>query len=262
MPRGKRDDAPAATAKNIAGFLNSVLRVGAIKDASKNGLQVRPKNSGIVKTVGFAVDGCISTFRAAKKQGVDLLVVHHGITWRPEKDRATAQRRESFLTKQGMALYAAHLPLDLHPRYGNNSELCRMLGLRDVKKFGRYHGIKIGFAGTFARATRPGAVAELLNTNLRTRCRVLAFGPSRMRTLGVISGGGGGMLAEAVKEGLDGFLVGEIDLAVFNAARESGINVIAAGHYATETLGVKALMPLVADRFGVKTVFIDDPKDL
>jgi len=261
LPKGDANNTKA-TIRNIAAFLNRTLCVRTIKDASVNGLQVRSEKNGSIKTVGFAVDACISTFRKARKRNVDLLVVHHGIKWRPQKDRETARRREAYLRENALALYAVHLPLDLHPRYGNNSELCRLLELRDVGKFGRYHGIKIGFQGTFGSKAAPSDVARLLNRRLATRCRVLALGPDRMRTMGVISGGGGSMLAEAVKEGLDGFLVGEIDLAVYNAAAESGINVIAAGHYATETLGVKALMPLVAERFTVKTVFIDDPKDL
>jgi putative NIF3 family GTP cyclohydrolase 1 type 2 len=101
-----------------------------------------------------------------------------------------------------------------------------------------------------------------LNKNLRTTCRVFPFGNKRIRSLGIISGGGGSILKEAVQGQLDCFLVGEIDLAVYNTARDHGMNIIAAGHYATETVGVKALMPLVAEAFGVKTVFIDDAKDL
>ncbi len=259
----KKSDRDVRTVKeqDIAGFLNRLLNVRSIDDASRNGLQVRTGNKKIVN-VGFAVDACLSTFRRAQKKNVDLLVVHHGIKWTPRKDPVSLLRREAFLKQHGIALYAVHLPLDLHRLYGNNSELCRMVGLNHIRVFGNYHGRKIGFKGDFNRSTSPREVARLLDRELNTHCRVFPFGPARMKTLGVVSGGGGSMLPQAVREGLDGFLVGEIDLAVYNSARESSVNLIVAGHYATETTGVKALMPLVADTFKVKTMFIDDRKEL
>jgi dinuclear metal center YbgI/SA1388 family protein len=250
------------TIRNITGFLNKTLRVKTIKDGSLNGLQARSCNKGEISKVGFAVDACISTFEKANRLGVDLLVVHHGIKWRPQKDRNIESRRAAYLNKSNLALYAAHLPLDLHEEYGNNMQLSRLLELQDLRKFGWYHGVKIGYAGTFGKTTSLPALAGTLNKNLRTTCRVFPFGNKRIRSLGIISGGGGSILKEAVQEKLDCFLVGEIDLAVYNTARDHGMSIIAAGHYATETVGVKALMPLVAEAFGVKTVFIDDAKDL
>jgi len=251
-----------ATTAHIAGLLNRTLRVRKIKDSSVNGLQVRSRRGGQIQRVGFAVDACISTFQKASGLDVDLLVVHHGIKWRPQKDRELERRRTVYLKKHGMALYAAHLPLDLHEEYGNNIQLCRLLDVQDPRKFGRYHGVKIGYAGTFSRATGLDDVAEKLEKRLRSSCRVHRFGKDRIRSIGIISGGGGGMLKEACESMLDCFLVGEIDLAVYNGAREYGMNLIVAGHYATETLGVRALMPLVKDTFGVDTVFVADAKDL
>jgi len=249
-----------ATVKNIGDFLNRVLRVRQIKDASANGLQVRSRNKGTIGTVGFAVDACIPTFEKAEALGVGLLVVHHGITWRPQKDKVLAERRKAYLGKHHMALYAAHLPLDLHGEYGNNVRLARVLDLRRIRKFGRYHGITIGWAGALAKATSLESVAGTLNGTLKTRCAIHRFGKERIRTIGIVSGGGGDMVADAASRKIDCFLTGEIDLASYNTAREYGVSLIAAGHYATETVGVKALMPLVAETFGVETVFIDDPK--
>lgn len=250
------------TIKNITSFLNRTLRVRSIKDSSVNGLQVRSCKTGEINTIGFGVDGCISTFEKARRLDVDLLVVHHGITWRPQKDKDLANARAAYLKKSNMALYAAHLPLDLHEDCGNNIQLCRLLKLQELWKFGRYHGIKIGYAGIFKKAITPDAVASLLNKKLKTTCRIYRFGKERIRTIGVISGGGGDVLHDAVKERLDCFLVGEIDLAVYNAAKEHGMNLIVAGHYATETVGVRALMLPVGDAFGVTTVFVSDPKRL
>jgi dinuclear metal center YbgI/SA1388 family protein len=204
----------------------------------------------------------MSTFEKASDLDVDLLVVHHGIKWRPQKDRELERRRTAYLKKHDMALYAAHLPLDLHEEYGNNMQLCRLLDVRDPRKFGRYHGVRIGYAGTLCKATGLDEVAAKLKKRLRSSCRVHRFGKDRVRSIGIVSGGGGSMLKEACSSKLDCFLVGEIDLAVYNAAREYGMNLIVAGHYATETVGVQALMPLVRDAFGVETVFIADAKDL
>jgi dinuclear metal center YbgI/SA1388 family protein len=239
-----------------------MLRVGKIKDASLNGLQVRSRKSGEIRKVGFAVDACISTFEKAKKLGVDLLVVHHGIKWRPQKDRELETRRAEHLKKNNIALYAAHLPLDLHEEHGNNMQLFRILGARGSRRFGRYHGIKIGYAGTFRKSIDLDAAAAILRKTLNSDCRVYRNGKDRIRSIGIISGGGGSMLKDACSEKLDCFLVGEIDLAVYNAAKEYGMNLLVAGHYATETLGVKALMPVVKNTFGVETVFVSDPKDL
>lgn len=250
------------TIRNIVRFLNDTLRVKRIKDASINGLQVASRDAGGIAKVGFAVDACLSTFEKADNLDVDLLVVHHGIKWRPQKDRELEARRAERLKQCKMALFAAHLPLDLHEEFGNNMQLCRMLGVREPKKFGRYHGIRIGYAGTFEKAMDPHVLAGKLDRRLGSSCRVYRFGKDRVRSIGIVSGGGGSMLKDAVRERLDCFLVGEIDLAVYNAAREYGINLMVAGHYATETVGVKALMPLVKDHFGVETVFISDPKDL
>ncbi len=249
-----------ATVKNISDFLSRTLRVKKIHDASANGLQVRSRGRGIVATVGFAVDACIPTFEKAARKGVDLLVVHHGITWRPQKDKPLAERRRAYLRANDMALYAAHLPLDLHEEYGNNIRLARLLGLRRIRKFGSYHGVLIGWAGSLSKTASPAAVGALLNKALGTRCAVHGFGRKSIRTIGIVSGGGGNMVGDAADSPVDCFLTGEIDLASYNAAREFGVNLIAAGHYATETVGVKALMPLVADTFGVKTVFIEDRK--
>lgn len=251
-----------ATTLNIASFLNRTLRVRKINDASVNGLQVRSRKRGVLRRVGFAVDACVSTFKRAAQLNVELLVVHHGIKWRPQKDRELEARRAACLKKYDMALYAAHLPIDLHEEYGNNIRLCRMLEVREPRKFGRYHGIKIGYAGVFERPTHVKSLARRLDQGLGSSCRVFRFGRERVRSIGVVSGGGGSMLLDAVREGLDCFLVGELDLAVYNAANEYGMNLLVAGHYATETVGVKALMPLIKKTFGVETVFVSDPKDL
>ncbi len=250
-----------ATVKNISDFLNRTLRVKRTKDASANGLQVRLRNRGEITKVGFAVDACITTFEKAANQDVDLLVVHHGIKWKPQKEKALAEKRTRLLKKLDLALYAVHLPLDLHEVYGNNIQLARFLELVRLRKFGRYHGVQIGYSGMLKRATPLPGIAATLRRHLGS-CRIFPFGKERIRTIGIISGGGGSLLKEAVDDRLDCFLVGEIDLAVYNAAKDQRMNLIVAGHYATETVGVRALMPLIEHQFGIETVFIEDKKEL
>jgi putative NIF3 family GTP cyclohydrolase 1 type 2 len=225
--------AQKATIAAIARFLNRTLRVRSIKDASVNGLQVRSRKAGQIRTVGFAVDGCLSTFEQARKLGVELLVVHHGIAWRPQKDRDLEKGRAAWLRKNNMALYAAHLPLDLQEEYGNNMQLCRLLGVQYPKKFGRYHGIKIGYAGTFKRAVSLDAVASVLNRGLDTKCRIFPFGSKRLRSIGIISGGGGSP-KEVCTAAVDCFWW---ERSIWRVQRSKRQEPIVAGHYATETPG-------------------------
>ncbi len=251
-----------ATEKNITDFLNKTLSVRKIRDSSVNGLQVRSRARTEIRKVGFAVDACMPTFEKAKKEGVELLVVHHGIKWKPQKDRVLAGKRTAYLRKNTIGLYAAHLPLDLHKKYGNNIRLAEALELGNSRKFGQYHGVKIGLAGTLKAPMKLSSIRQALSGYLQSPCSMFRFGKEPIRTVGIISGGGGSMLSQAVEEHLDCFVVGEIDLAVYNAAKDYGMNLVLGGHYATETVGVKALMPLVAGAFDVETVFIEDKKRL
>ncbi|MBD3248500.1 Nif3-like dinuclear metal center hexameric protein [Candidatus Woesearchaeota archaeon] len=246
-----------AKLNNIVKFLNKELNIRLIPDKSRNGLQV--KTSKDIKKIGFAVDACISTFEKAKKAKVDLLVVHHGVKWTPQKYKKISKKRIDFLEKNKIALYAAHLPLDINEEYGNNIGLCRILNLKNVKKFGRYHRFKIGYKGKFKKNITINKIANNLNKKLKTKCNVLNFGKKQIRSIGIVSGGGSEAIEEAVKEKLDCFLVGEIDHGAHTRLKDYPLNAIIAGHYATETVGVKALMPVLKEKFNIETTFIDNP---
>ena len=132
-----------ATLLAITRFLNKPLNIRNIPDNSKNGMQARGTKE--VKKIGFAVDACMEVFNKAKEQDCDLIIVHHGILWKKSNvPKAQLEKRISFLKKHGISLYAAHLPLDLHPEYGNNIRLARLLGLKGLKGFGDYHKVMIG----------------------------------------------------------------------------------------------------------------------
>ncbi len=247
-----------ASLNSIVRFLNAELRVRDIPDSSRNGLQVRVLKE--IRKVGFAVDASLTTFEKAARAGCDMLVVHHGIRWKGLRDRTGVQaRRVAFLKGHRINLYAAHLPLDLHPEYGNNIELARLLGLTGIEKFGRYKGRALGFKGRLPKPRTLGWVARRLERSVGAECTVLRFGRPIVRSVGVLSGGGSEALVDAYEERLDCFVTGEAPHHIYHEARDLKKNVIIAGHYATETTGVKALMPLLKKKFGVRVAFIDVP---
>lgn len=244
----------------IVRFLNKELRIGKIKDSSRNGLQVKAKPD--IKKVGFAVDGCLKVFKKAKRANIDLLVVHHGIKWKPQKRSELNKKREAFLKKNKISLYGVHLPLDAHNKYGNNIGLVNLLGLKNIKKFGRYRGSKIGYVGKFEKAVTLTTIANILNKKLNTKSEIFPFGKKTIKTIGIVSGGGAGAISEAVKERLDCFLTGEINLGDYHWASDMGLSIITAGHYATETIGVKLLQNLLKEKFNLRTIFIENKVDI
>ncbi len=244
--------------KTVAGFLDHALDIRSVEDDSRNGLQVEAP--GPVSCAAFAVDCSMEGIRQAARSGAQLLVVHHGLIWGGLRSvTGPVYRRVKALVENGVALYGVHLPLDRHPRLGNNARLCALLKLTNVKPFAWYHGQTIGFCGTLPAALPAAALAKRVETLLGTQTRLLDFGPVTVRRVGVVSGAGADALEEACLLGLDLLLTGEPRHASFHAAAEGGIHVLYAGHYATETLGVRALMPLLSRRFGIQTVFLDIP---
>jgi dinuclear metal center YbgI/SA1388 family protein len=244
-------------AEAIAAFLDRQLRVPAFADSSNNGLQVA--NSGRVRRICCGVDANMEFFREARKRGADLLVCHHGISWHDSLKRLTGlnYRRVAFLMQHNLALYACHLPLDAHPTLGNNARICRALGLGRLRRFGLYRGVEIGYEGRLPRAVAYGAFKKLVRDVTGGRLRTMDFGGKTVRTVAVVSGGGAEELAEAGQKGMDAFVSGEPTLAAYGQAQEYGINAIFAGHYATETFGVRALVPVLRRRFGIPVEFAD-----
>ncbi len=165
--------------------------------------------------------------------------------------------RVKFLLDRGMALYACHLPLDAHPRYGNNARICRALGLRQLRKFGWYHGAQIGFAGRLPRPMLYTDFKKLAAGILQSELRVMDFGPRTVRMVAVVSGGAADAVEEAGRDRVDVFLSGEPALAAWHPAREYGVHAVFGGHYATETFGVRALAELLARRFKIAAEFVD-----
>ncbi len=224
-----------------------------------NGLQVQ--NQGGVSRLAAAVDATLATVRLAVKNGADLLLVHHGLFWSPSHPW-TGKRYELLrvLLENDLAVYSSHLPLDAHPRLGNNARLCAELGLRNLKPFFFDHDQFIGFK---AKATLPRGVLKLrLESACGAEPLVIAAGPPICRRIGVVSGGAGADLVKAVQEGIDTFVTGEGPHWTYGLAEELGVNVFYGGHYATETFGVKALTAYLSTRFNIPWSFIDHPTGL
>ena len=245
--------------------LDEELRTDAYADldASANGLQVGP-DEGEVSHVAVAVDAAVATAEAAADAGADLLVTHHGLVW-GGLDRLTGRsyRRVRPLVDEDVALYVSHLPLDGHPELGNAAGLADHLGLVDDGPFGSLGGEHVG---RMAVAPDPVDAASLrarlaeLDTD-GADPRVLDFGPEELERIAVLTGSGADWLDEAVDAGADALVTGEGKGKAYHEAREAGLAVFLAGHYATETFGVRALADLL-ERWGLETTYVDHPTGL
>lgn len=238
-----------------------LLKTAVIKDydGAANGLQV--ENDGTVRRLAASVDASLATVRRAIALKADLLLVHHGLFWTPAHPW-TGKRREllRLLIQNNLAIYSAHLPLDAHPRLGNNARLCAALGLKNLKPFFPCFGQRIGFQ---ARSSVPRVLlVERLARATGTSPTLVPGGPSLCRRIGVVTGGAGAELKIAAAEGVDTFVTGEGPHWTFAQAEELGLNVLYGGHYATETFGVKALAETLSKRFKLPWIFIDYPTGL
>ena len=243
---------------NILEYLDELLAPAEFSDFCPNGLQVPGPET--IETVVTGVSASAQLFRQAATHDADLVLVHHGIFWNgaPLALSPAAKLRLQLLFEHDMALAAYHLPLDGHAEIGNNALLAEGLGCESQGPFALHKGMPIGVVGRF-----PGdgiSPDELvLRAHELTDREPLAFlsGPERVRTIGIVSGGGSDYLDEAISTRLDAFLTGEPTERVMNQAHEGAVHFVAAGHYATETFGVRRLGEMLAERFGIRHVFVD-----
>lgn len=228
-------------------------------DASLNGLQVGEYRDEVSK-MAFAVDACMDSFVRAKEEGAQALFVHHGLFWGPALPlTGVLGGRIRYLMKNGIALYACHLPLDKHAEVGNNARIAEVLGLTEIEPFGLYKGKKIGYKGVLSETMGLESVIEKAFGSWDSRINALRFGPKEIRSIGIISGGGTRETSQAIAEGLDLYITGDSAHEVYHEAYEAGINVVFAGHYLTEIFGVKAMAERSASELGIETVFFNIP---
>jgi dinuclear metal center YbgI/SA1388 family protein len=252
-----------ASLHTIVDHLDSLLDPEAYDDYGPNGLQVPGREA--VETIVTGVSANVELFARAREENADLVLVHHGLFWagppRP-LDRAS-KRRLALLFDADMSLAAYHLPLDGHIEHGNNALLADAIGCESKTPFGRHKRATIGVVG---RLPGDGIAPDDLVARVRdaTAREPLAFtdGPDRVRTVGIVSGAGADYLEDAIAAGLDAFVTGEPIERAMARAREAEVHFLAAGHYATETFGVRRLGDLLAARFGVRHVFVDVPNPI
>ena len=247
--------------RNIAEHLDTLLAHEKVGDypGAHNGLQI--ENSGAVAQVCAAVDACEAVLKNAAQKPGTLLLVHHGMLWNGAQPFTGALRRKLQLAfANDLALFSSHLPLDLHATLGNNAQLAKLVGMQKRQPAFVAMGQPIGFVGSLS--TTRAALVRKLEHALGGRVHVAPGGRESIRRIGICSGGSGSEVAQAAELGCDTFLCGEGPHHTYTLAEELGVNLLYAGHYATETLGVQALAAHVAKKFRLPWSFIDHPTGL
>ena len=234
-------------------YVNDFLQIDDIHDYGPQGLQVEGKDK--VSTIVTGVSSSVQLFEEAEKIQADLIMVHHGIIWNKESHviKKSLKKRLRLLLENDMTLLAYHLSLDKHPKIGNNVLAAKKIGLKEIKLFGDI-GVQGIIAGcTFDRVL--SKVQEVFNSDPMT----FPYGPQTIERVGFCSGGAERDISLAIDAGLDAYITGEVSESTMHLAKEGGIHFIAAGHYATERFGIRALGEHVAKIFDVKVQFIDIP---
>jgi dinuclear metal center YbgI/SA1388 family protein len=231
-------------------------------DSSLNGIQVACSQKEVKKVV-CAVDACQLSIDQARQLGADMLFVHHGIFWgRPLAVEGSHYRRVKALLDADICLYACHLPLDAHAELGNNIAIAELLGIESPQPFGFYKGSYIGYQGRLKEDASLEDLIHRMDLPAEEALSVLPFGPEKISSVAVISGGGVHDLPEAIGQGVDLYITGDTNHILYHSAAEEGINVLSAGHYWTETFGVKRVAAWLHESFGIDTQFIDIPTAL
>lgn len=242
----------------IVRYIDDYLRIREIEDwpNAVNGLQI--ENSGRVTKIGAAVDVSTRVLTHATKKNIDFLIVHHGLFWRGLQPVSGGLRRQLRLAfENDIALYSAHLPLDIHPKVGNNAQLAGLLGLKLTQPFLEEKGQLVGLK---ARASLPREeLARRLRKAVGGPIKSFNFGPKKTNTIGIITGSAGSEIDKVAREKIDTLITGEAPHWAAVAAEELGMNLLLGGHYATETFGVKALAAHLSKRWNVPSAFISFP---
>lgn len=241
---------------DVVNFCNLRLSSNEIQDfpVAFNGLQV--ENKGFVTKIGASVDAGLIPFKNATSQGIDFLIVHHGLFWTPPIPLTGANyEKVQHCIENNLAVYGAHLPLDCHPEIGNNAILASRLDLSRTGTFLNYEGNDIGLITkcTFDRNELSGRLKELFPAGIYQ----MEYGPTEPSKIAILTGSGQSAFDEIKKIGADTFITGELKQHHFNLAQEQKLNVYTCGHYATETFGVSALGQEVATAFNLPFQFVE-----
>lgn len=243
----------------LIAYLHDFLEVKKIKDGCPNGLQVEGRED--ISRIVTSVSASVELFEKAAAMKADAIMVHHGMLWNKLDPvvRGGQRKRLKVLLENNMNLLGYHLPLDCHQTIGNNVLGAKGLGLREITPFGEYRSQIIGFKGRFTKKVPARAFFSRVRALYGSIPQILPYGPDAISTVGVISGGAQEDVYEAVKAGLDAYVTGEISEFVVQVCKEAGLHYAAAGHYATERLGIRALGEHVQRKFKVRVDYVDVP---
>jgi dinuclear metal center YbgI/SA1388 family protein len=251
-----------ASRDEIVDFCDQLLEIASFDDYGPNGLQVPGATE--VSKIATGVSANRAFIEGAIGCGAQLAITHHGLFWGGDPQALSeqmAERLRALLTAR-LSLAAYHLPLDAHPEVGNNALLCERLGFEQHSRFSELRGRPIGIVGRAADGLEPAELRRRVTELLQREPLSFEAGPDRVRSIGIVSGGASGQIHDAIALGLDAYLTGEPSEPAMADASEGGIHFIAAGHYATETLGVRRLGEILAERFDVEHEFIDVPNPI
>ena len=243
----------------LVSYLDDYLDAKNGSDYCPNGLQVEGKEE--IHKVITAVSSCEDLFVEAKELGADAILVHHGLFWNGMDYPLTGMmyRRLRHLFEAEINLIAYHLPLDRDNKVGNNVLAAKAFGLENIESFAPHKGLPTGFKGDFPTPISSAELARKCAEIFGQPPLHFDSGPDPVRSLGIVSGGAQRDFYSAISEGLDAFITGEVSEWVMNVAKESQVHYLAAGHYATERLGVRALGEHLAETFGLEVQFVDHP---
>jgi dinuclear metal center YbgI/SA1388 family protein len=247
--------------EQLENYLSKYLKCNEFNDYCPNGMQVEGCEE--IKKIIIAVSASVDLFKQAIEEKADALIVHHGIIWNYERPiyRGGYRERIRLLLSHDLNLFAYHLPLDAHPEIGNNAQLCKLLKLKNFIPFGDYKGQLIGIRGEIEQ-TPKNEFFKKVETVVGREPIIFPFGPDKIKKVGVISGGAQKELKQAVDEGLDVFITGEVSEHIMYYAKEEKIHFISAGHYATEKFGIIALGKLLEKKYNLNIKFIDIPNPI
>lgn len=237
-------------------YLEEYLKTADFEDHGPNGLQVEGRSA--VKKIVTGVSASVELIEEAISQEADAIIVHHGIIWDFERPvyRGGYKQRLKLLLENDLSLFAFHLPLDAHKEVGNNFQIAAILGLQKLEAFGEYNGQPIGCKGLL-KSVEPEEFFALIQEKINAKALIFPYGPHRIRSVGVVSGGAQKEVRQALAHGLDLYLTGEASEYNMHIAKEEGIHFVAAGHHATERFGIRALGEHLQNRFDVSVEFID-----
>jgi dinuclear metal center YbgI/SA1388 family protein len=251
-----------AERNEIIGFCDQLLEIDRFEDYGPNGLQI--PGTSEVERIATGVSAQLELFQRAIDAGAQMLLTHHGTFWDAQPSALTERLAARLRTALGanLSVAAYHLPLDAHAEIGNNALLCSGLGFEAAEKFADFKGMPIGIVGRSGEGVAPADLRAKVAELCGQEPLVFDAGPGVVHSIGIVSGAGTDSLQEAIGLGLDAFLTGEPSEWAMADSREGGIHFLAAGHYATETFGIRRLGELVAERFGLEHEFIDIPNPI